>query len=156
MEQGEVYCLLVPLAEGRLIVPRACVAEVVGMQTLAPMTGTPPWYLGLANWNARQIPVIAFEGLCGHDLPAVTGRTRIVMLNAVGMHLPGGVFGLLAQGFPQLVRLSMDVVHPELSQPLPEQAPVLSRLRLLDETLLVPDLEQLEQLIAAETRAPLG
>jgi hypothetical protein len=28
----EIYSLLVPLTDGRLIVPRACVAEVIGFQ----------------------------------------------------------------------------------------------------------------------------
>ncbi|MFT3907169.1 MAG: chemotaxis protein CheW [Steroidobacteraceae bacterium] len=153
MEQGEVYCLLIPLAEGRLIVPRACVAEVIGMQMLTQMAGAPPWYLGLANWNARQIPVVSFEGTCGQAIPAITNRSRIVMLHAIGMRLNGGVFGVVAQGFPQLVRLSMDVVHPELAQPLPERAPIISRLRMLNETPLVPDLERLEQMVADETSA---
>ena len=29
----ELYSLLIPLADARLIVPRACVAEVIGYQT---------------------------------------------------------------------------------------------------------------------------
>ena len=42
----EIYSLLVPLVDGRLIVPRACVAEVIGFQTPSEMTGAPPWYIG--------------------------------------------------------------------------------------------------------------
>ena len=38
---NEIYSLLVPLVDGRLIIPRACVAEVVGFQTPAEMTGAP-------------------------------------------------------------------------------------------------------------------
>ena len=30
---AEIYSLLVPLVDGRLIIPRACVAEVIGFQT---------------------------------------------------------------------------------------------------------------------------
>ncbi len=41
--RDELYSLLVPLAGERLIVPRACVAEVIGYQAPAEMTNAPPW-----------------------------------------------------------------------------------------------------------------
>ena len=36
---GEIYSLLIPLAEARLLVPRACVAEIAGYQVPASMVG---------------------------------------------------------------------------------------------------------------------
>ncbi len=50
---NEIYSLLVPLVDGRLIIPRACVAEVVGFQTPSEMTGAPPWYIGTVPWNGQ-------------------------------------------------------------------------------------------------------
>ncbi len=47
---------------GRLLVPRACVAEIAGYQVPATMIGAPPWYLGLVSWNGRQVPLVSFEG----------------------------------------------------------------------------------------------
>ena len=61
---SEIYSLLVPLLDGRLIIPRSCVAEVVGFQQPSEMPGAPPWYLGMFGWNNRQIPLISFEGTC--------------------------------------------------------------------------------------------
>lgn len=51
----EIYSLLVPLLDGRLIVPRACVAEVVGYQAPTEMPGAPPWYLGTVEWGAAVV-----------------------------------------------------------------------------------------------------
>ena len=65
----ELYALLVPLTEERLIVPRACVAEVVTWQQPDKMEGAPAWYLGAISWNGRAVPVISFEGTCGQTLP---------------------------------------------------------------------------------------
>ena len=67
---GEIYSLLIPLANGRLLLPRACVAEIAGYQVPATMVGAPPWYLGLVGWNGRQIPLVSFEGLCRQPTPA--------------------------------------------------------------------------------------
>jgi chemosensory pili system protein ChpC len=71
----------------------------------------------------------------------------------MGDKLEGGYFGLVSQGFPQLVRVSSDVVRPDNSRVFPERAPVICQVRMLNEVPLVPDIERLEEMIAEETRA---
>ena len=148
----EIYSLLVPLAEGRLIVPRACVAEVVGFQVPSEMTGAPPWYIGTVPWNGKAVPLVSFEGACGQNIPPASGRTRVVVFHCLGTRLDGGNFAVVSQGFPQLVRVSSDVVRPDNSRVFAERAPVICQVRMVNETPLVPDLERLEEMIAEETR----
>jgi chemosensory pili system protein ChpC len=148
---AEIYSLLIPLADARLLIPRACVAEVIGYQSPAPMEGAPPWYLGLVSWNARSVPLISFECTCGHAVPAAGGRSRVVIFHAMSGRLDAGYFGLVSQGFPQLVRVSNDVVRSDHSRSFSERSPVLCQVRMLNETPLVPDLERLERMIAEET-----
>jgi chemosensory pili system protein ChpC len=148
---AEIYSLLIPLADSRLLVPRACVAEVIGYQSPSPMDGAPPWYLGLVNWNARSVPLISFECACGHPVPPAGGRSRVVVFHTMGGRLEAGYFGIMSQGFPQLVRVSNDVVRPDHSRSFGERSPVLCQVRMLNETPLVPDLERLELMIAEET-----
>ena len=147
----EVYSLLIPLVEGRLIIPRACVAEVIGFHAPSEMTGAPPWYIGVVTWNGRQVPLISFEGACGQNIPPASGRTRIVVFHCIGARLEGGYFGIVSQGFPQLVRVSSDVVRPDNSRAVEERAPIVCYVRMVNETPLVPDLERLEEMIAQET-----
>jgi chemosensory pili system protein ChpC len=149
--RDELYSLLVPLAGERLVVPRACVAEVIGYQAPAEMTNAPPWYAGLVNWNDRSVPVVSFEGAFGQSLPAVSNRTRIVIFHAPGGKIQAGYFGMLTQGFPQLVRVNADVLRPDTSRSFPERSPILCQVRMVNETPLIPDLERLEQMIAEET-----
>lgn len=78
-EAEELYSLLVPLTDDRLIVPRACVAEVVRYTEPDEQEGAHSWMLGTVNWNGRQLPVVSYEGALGKDVPAATGRTRIVV-----------------------------------------------------------------------------
>jgi len=148
----EIYSLLVPLADGRLIVPRACVAEVVGFQVPSEMTGAPPWYIGTVLWSGKQVPLVSFEGACGQAIPAPSGRTRVVVFHCLGTRLDGGNFAIVSQGFPQLVRVSSDVVRPDNSRVFAERAPVICQVRMVNETPLVPDLDRLEEMIAEETR----
>jgi len=150
---NEIYSLLIPLAEGRLILPRACIAEVVSYQVPSEMAGAPPWYLGTINWSGRLAPLVSFEGACGQNIPQVSGRTRIVIVHCMGERVEGGVFGVVSQGFPQLVRVSSDVVRPDNSRVFAERAPVICQVRMVNEVPLVPDIERLEEMIAEETRA---
>jgi chemosensory pili system protein ChpC len=147
----ELYSLLVPLAGERLIVPRACVAEVIGYQPPAEMTNAPPWYAGLVSWSGRSVPVVAFEGAFGQNLPAVTSRTRIVVFHAPSGKLQSGFFGILTQGFPQLVRVNAEVVRPDPTRSFPERSPIICQVRMVNETPLIPDLARLEEMIAEET-----
>lgn len=148
---SEIYSLLVPLVDGRLIVPRACVAEVIGFQPPSATAGAPPWYLGTVPWNGRTIPLVCFEGTCGQAIPPATGRSRIVVFHCLGSRVEGGYFGLVSQGFPQLVRVSSDVVRPDNSRSFPERHPVVCQVRMINEVPLVPDIEMLEEMIADET-----
>jgi len=60
---------------------------------------------------------------------------------------------VLTQGFPQLVRLSPDVVHADDSgQPFGERSPVVCQVRMVNERPLIPDFERLERQIAEESR----
>ena len=149
-EQEELYSLLVPLSEDRLIVPRACVAEVVRFSEPRQQEGAHHWMLGTVSWNGRELPVVSFEGAIGKDVPVTSGRTRIVVFYAAGGELKTGYFGLLTQGFPQLVRVNRDVLKLESTDGWPDGAPVFCRVRMINEYPLIPNLDALESMLARE------
>ena len=143
--------MLVPLSEDRLILPRACVAEVVRYTQPQQQPGSEDWMLGTINWNGRELPVVAFEGTIGKDIPAPTGRTRVVVFYSSTGKIKTGYFGVLTQGFPQLVRVNREVLDLDSTDGWPEDAPVLCRVKMINEYPLVPDLEALEGMIMEES-----
>lgn len=151
-ETEELYSLLIPLAEDRLIVPRACVAEVVRFTAPEQEAGAHAWMMGSVNWNGRSLPVVSYEGALGKDVPVTTGRTRIVVFYANTGQLKTGHFGILTQGFPQLVRVNEDVLQLHTTEGWPKDAPVLCRVKMINEFPLIPDLEKLEAMLARESQ----
>ena len=149
----EIYCLLVPLSDERLLVPRACLSEVINYQRPTPMEGAPPWYLGTIAWEGQRVPLISFEAACGRSVPQIGSRCRIVVMQGIAGLAAGGHFAMIAQGFPQLVRVSADVVHADDSRLFGERSPVICQVRMVNEYPLIPDFELIEQMIAEETRA---
>lgn len=144
----EIYSLLVPLNQKRLIMPRACVAEVI---RYAPLQETdavhPDWLRGMINWNGKHIPVISFEELAGLTPGVVGGRTRVAIIASITGRLSTGHFGVLAEGFPQMVRVNREVIQPAAGYPWPEQGPVICQIRMINEYPLIPDIEAIEDML---------
>ena len=154
----ELYGLLVPLAGSRLVVPRAAIIEVMGYA--APRErpdGAPDWLLGWTMWQNSRIPLISFEAACGLPLPEFTRRTRIAVIQAIAGLLDPPSFAIATQGYPYLLRVNRNVLKLE-SGIEAEPSVVLSRVRMANERPAVPDLEELERMIARalgiELKAP--
>ena len=145
----ELYSLLIPLAGKRLLVPRACVAEVVGFSAPEGNGSDFAWYLGGMRWDGRLVPTVSFEGCCGDRIPETGRRSRVVIFHATGNALPERFFGIVSQGFPQLVRVNPGVLRKEPDEKKNAHLPILCQLRMVNEYPLVPDLEKLEAMILA-------
>lgn len=150
----ELYSLFVPLHETRLIVPRSCVAEIVRFsspQDRAP--GSPDWFRGFIDWNNMQVPIICMEDLCGMASTEPGGRTRIAIFNGISESLGGRVFGVLTEGFPQLVRVNREVMELHDGQDWPDDGPIICQIRMINEYPLIPDLEAVEALVQEQVAA---
>jgi chemosensory pili system protein ChpC len=149
VEPRELYSLLIPLQSERLLVPRMCVAEVIAFADTARARddSAPEWYLGAIEWNNRRLPVVTFDAQRTDERKSKRSRTRVVVFHAITQELNGGYYGILTQGFPQLVRVNADVLGLDTEQPVPHGVPALCRARMFHEYPLIPDLERLEKMI---------
>jgi chemosensory pili system protein ChpC len=139
----EIYSLLIQLEKERLVVPRSCVAE--DFRYSVPAGGDADrWLCGSVVWNNLDIPIVSLERLCGMSPPAPGGRTRIVVFHPLsgGENSP---YGVLAEGFPQMVRASREVLELDQAYTPPPDSPIICRVRMLHEQALIPDLEMIEQ-----------
>jgi chemosensory pili system protein ChpC len=144
----ELYSLLVPLHKNRLIVPRSCVAEVIRYALPANNSEENSWFRGYLDWNGTTVPVVCFEDLCGLSVSQTGGRTRIAVFHCMSGAIEGGFYGVLTEGFPQLVRVNRDVMQRNDQQVWSDDDPVICQIRMINEYPLIPDLEKLEELIA--------
>jgi len=66
--------------------------------------------------------------------------------------MAGAFFALLSQGLPQLVRINREVVGPDAAREWAPEAPILCRIRMVNEYPLVPDLGGLEETLSDAIR----
>ena len=94
------------------------------------------------------MPVASFEAMSGDQPKRRPGRTRIVVFNTLGDAFDGGYYGVITQGFPQLVRVNAEVLTAETEKGWADGQPVICRARMINEFPLIPDMERLEDMIA--------
>ena len=144
----ELYSLLVPLHQARLIVPRSCVAEIVRYSLPQDRdTDALDWFRGFIDWNNKRVPLVSIEDLIGMPSTEAGGRTRIAIFNGLSGTLGGRVFGILTEGFPQLVRVNREVMELHDEHEWPDDGPIICQIRMINEYPLIPDLDRLESLV---------
>lgn len=149
-QPNELYSLLIPLREERLLVPRICIAEVIAFADApeVPPGEFPDWFVGTVEWSGRRIPVVTLDGDQGKGTQQRRSRRRIVIFHALTSSLSGRYYGILTQGFPQLVRVNREILTADEEYVPPPDRPILCRVRMIHEYPLIPDFEGLENMIA--------
>jgi chemosensory pili system protein ChpC len=140
--------MLIPLHEGRLLLPNAAVAEVIGYRDPEPTDQQAHWLQGMVAWRQRQIPVIDFEALLGRPDVGAGIRQRIAVCYALQTDAAFAMLGLVAQGIPRLLRVSRASIESAEASPGGD-SPVQMTLSIGDEKLLVPDLDYLQAQLPA-------
>ena len=147
----DIRGVLIQVAGGRLLLPNATIAEVLSYADPEPVADTPDWLLGRIRWRGWQLPLIAFSRLSGIADERGGLGSKVVVLKALGGDAKAPYFAILTQGFPRLVTVSRDALTiEELHEPLP--AGVQARVLLNEDAALLPDLVQVESLIAEALR----
>ncbi len=144
----ELPTFQVPLQKLNLLLPNACVAEIIPYEPLQRVQDTPDWFLGLLGWRGISVPVISFEMLtderANFSLISVASASLVVVRTVSGSEeLP--YFSIVAQALPRLMRLSGDQLF-ETSEPT--EATELMKVRVGEEIASIPDIAYVEQALA--------
>ena len=142
----DIRGVLIQIAGARLLLPNATIAEVLSFADPEPVDNAPDWLLGRIRWRGWQLPLVAFSRLSGIAEEKGGLGSKVVVLKALGGNPKAPFFAVLTQGFPRLVTVSRDaLVAEESGDALP--LGVRARVVLNQDAALLPDLEQVEQLI---------
>ena len=147
----ELPTFQVPLQKLNLLLPNACVAEIIPYEPLQRVQETPDWFLGLLGWRGISVPVISFEMLteerASFSLISVASASLVVVRTVSGSEeLP--YFAIVAQALPRLMRLSADQLFEtpesnEVTEPM--------KVRVGEAIASIPDIAYVEQALAGVT-----
>ncbi|RZA20137.1 MAG: chemotaxis protein CheW [Lysobacteraceae bacterium] len=139
--------VLIQVADARLLLPNAAIAEVLSYADPEPVAGAPDWLLGRIRWRGWQLPLVAFSRFTGIAEEQGGLGSKVIVLKALGGDSKHPFFAVLTQGFPRLVTVTEAALSAESDDgQVPEG--VLARVRLNEDDALLPDLATLEQRIS--------
>ena len=139
--------VLIQVADARLLLPNATIAEVLSYADPEPVADAPDWLLGRIRWRGWQLPLVAFSRFAGIGEDRGGLGSKVIVLKALGGDPKHPFFAVLTQGFPRLVTVTEAALESEGGNAdLPDG--VLARVRLNEDDALVPDLASLEENLA--------
>ena len=144
--------VLIQVADARLLLPNATIAEVLSYADPEPVADAPDWLLGRIRWRGWQLPLVAFSRFAGIAEEQGGLGSKVIVLKALGGDPKHPFFALLTQGFPRLVTVTETTLSAEGDDTELLEG-VLGRVRLNDDDALVPDLAAIEEQIAAALAA---
>ncbi|HWS77109.1 MAG TPA: chemotaxis protein CheW [Thermomonas sp.] len=138
--------VLIQVADARLLLPNATIAEVLSYADPEPVENTPDWLLGRMRWRDWKLPLVSFSRFTGIAEERGGLGSKVIVLKALGGDSKHPFFALLTQGFPRLVTVTEATLATEGDDgTVPEG--VLARVRLNEDNALLPDLNAIEDRI---------
>lgn len=146
-QHSDIRGVMITVTDGRVLLPNATVSEVITFAEPEPVPGAPNWLLGRIRWRGWRLPLVSFARLAGYATREGELGAKVVVLKALGGNPKLPYFAMLTQGFPRLVTVAADslMIDAEAGELPPG---VLMPVLLRDDRAIVPDLAQIETLIA--------
>jgi chemosensory pili system protein ChpC len=138
--------VLIQVADARLLLPNATIAEVLSYADPEPVADAPDWLLGRIRWRGWQLPLVSFSRFTGIADERGGLGSKVIVLKALGGDTKHPFFALLTQGFPRLVTVTEAALTSESGDATVPEG-VLARVRLNEDDALLPDLAALEERI---------
>lgn len=142
MNQQQVMCVRLPLRGVSLLLPYACVAEIVSL-TLRPQDSA---FLGEVDWRGIRIPVVSLERGCNNPIDVAQGRVRLAVL--YGLHDPARMpyYAVLLNGVPRTEGLTSE----QLEETVASTCELFGLgVTVAGQAVFVPDLEGVESWLQA-------
>jgi chemosensory pili system protein ChpC len=130
-----------------VLLPNASVTEVISASNPERVASTPEWLLGRVGWRGWRIPLFSFSLLAGMAMDERQSGGRVTVIKALGGNPKLPYIAMLAQGFPRLTTISPEILLPSGDGGMTRPG-VLMDVLVRDDTAVIPDLLQIEQLVS--------
>jgi len=145
--QADIRGVVISVANGRLLLPNATVAEVITYAEPEAIEGAPAWILGRLRWRGWRLPLISFARLAGLSNTEGELGAKVAVLKGLG-GVPRVPFTcMLTQGFPRLTTVSPELLL-DADEASERRAGVLRNVLLRDDPAMIPDLAAIEAMVA--------
>jgi chemotaxis signal transduction protein len=144
--QTAVQCLLLPVGSQSLLLPRACVAEVISSPVVEALPGAADWMAGHTVWRGQRIPVVSWAGLHPEMSEVEPHRACAAVMNPMPDTAGAGFWAIHCTAD---IRPTEIAIETEGGTPPPglEQRYLAMALTLYNEMVVIPDMTSIGMLL---------
>ena len=112
-----IKSIILTLKNELVVVPNAAVAEIISVQDVREVEGSPQWMLGKARWRGVELPVVSYEAAGGDNAQAVNINTQVAVMYSVSNEIDNDnkypYIGLAMHGVPHVSTFSRDQIKTD-------------------------------------------
>ncbi len=143
----EIPSLLIPMADGKLLLPTVSVAEMIPYQQpqavqIIEGKELPPWFLGDLLWRGVTVPMLSYEAINGGAVAQAQPVSQVAVLNNTGVSEQLPFLAILTQGIPHLSRVVPTEISENTQTPLQDYDQM--QVFIAGEQAVVPNISLLE------------
>lgn len=137
-----VHSLEIATTTVPLLVPSACVAEVISVSSMRKIPQSPPWVLGVIGWRSKPVPVISIEALMRRRPQPPGRRSRVVVFYPLPGRKSSEFFAVLAASEPQSRVADSSILATSVD--LPDGKFIATAVKIGQDVAAIPDFEILK------------
>lgn len=141
-----MHALVIPTQADSILVPSAMTAEIINLPpAMAPVPHVEPWFLGVAVWRRRAVPVVSFEVLTGAGpKPTPQRRAKLVVFHPLPGRSEWEFFAILASADPQPYTVTQELIPVTTATARPLDPCIGATVKLGSTSVVIPDMEAVQ------------
>ena len=143
----EIRGLMITVTNGRVLLPNTNVSEIITAATPERIENAPAWLLGRVRWRGWRVPLFSFSILTGLTTKEGALNSKVTVLKTLQRNPRMPFVAMLCLGFPRLTTITPEILIPT-GDGGEEKVGIRSRVLVRDDQAFIPDLPQIETLIA--------
>lgn len=117
-EKTNVECMLLPLFEGNLLLPKASIVHVIDSEKLDIVVDLQGGIVGKIQWQGWTVPLVSFESVVYGTIPKYNRETKSVVIHSLIEDALRPFIAITVQGDLQFLSVSeenMEIVEADES-----------------------------------------
>lgn len=105
VDDGLIECVVIPQFQGSLLLPRACVVEVVEGRDMDIVVDLQGGVIGKMQWRGWTVPLVSFESASSGTIPKFNSETKAVILHSLADNTERPYIAITVQGNPKAIEV---------------------------------------------------
>ena len=140
-------CMLLPLSNNDVLLPKSIVKEVVYKPTVNTYDDEDDWLIGDIEWEEYIIPVVSFERICNQPRSTKSNHIRAVICHVIENTESFPLYAIEVQSIPRPLILDSRALQAHEGMMNKYSEIISYYVRIGSKELAIPNFQKLEEIL---------